>query len=81
MSHIAVKQPDGQWALWSTVDEDWVLEDASREDIIECELAHERREIEVWLDKVEDNDIGYYPSRSYEELVEKHERVHGDESD
>lgn len=81
MSHIAVKQPDGKWALWSTVVEGWILEDASREDIVELELERERRVIEEWLTQVEDGDIDHYPSRSYDELVEKKERTMGDGSE
>jgi hypothetical protein len=37
MTRKVVQQPDGQWAVYSTVIEDFVVEDASREEVLEVE--------------------------------------------
>lgn len=69
MTHSTYIQPNGEWAVYSTVAEEFVLEDATREEVLEFYLSQERREIERMLDGVED---GSHRTRlSYEEAVEQ----------
>lgn len=74
MSYIKLKQPDGQWCIWSTVTEDWVLRDATREEVIQHHLENDRARYERQRDEIEEDGGDWYaPPVSYEELVERHE--------
>lgn len=57
MPRKIVQQPDGRWAVYSTVVEDFVLEDASRDEVLEHEgeRARERRveQVERLMDEHE----------------------------
>lgn len=80
MSHITIKQPDGNWCIWSTVVDDFIVVDATREEIIDYKLEQEREKIERDLDGIEEQGEDWYvPPTSYEELVERRELVHGEE--
>lgn len=80
MSHITIKQPDGKWCIWSTVVDDFIVVDATREEIVEYRLEGERERVERKLDEIEEQGGDWYvPPTSYEELVERRELVHGEE--
>lgn len=61
-------QPDGQWCIYSTVVEEFVLEDATRAEVVEHHLERERREIERDLAAIEDGEPRQF---TYEDAVEQ----------
>lgn len=78
MSHIYFQQPDGKWFLYDTVTDEFVLEDATREEILEYKLERYRGEMERKLDEIEAQGGDWYsPSRTYEDLVEQQRIQHG----
>lgn len=78
MSHIILQQPDGQWCIWSTVVDDFIVSDVGREFIIVYELEKERNRLNEKLDDIEVRGGDYYhPPRSYEDLVELREHLDG----
>lgn len=74
MSHIIVKDPEGAWYVWSTIVDDWLIEDATRQEVFDYELEKEREEINRWLDEVDEDGKAQF-TRSYEELVEFKEHL------
>ncbi len=53
MAHFIIKQPDGKLALWSTIVDDFIRVDASREELIAYWLEDYRLELEKRIDKAE----------------------------
>ena len=69
MPNITLIQPDGQWCIYSTVVEEFVLEDATREEVMRHHLSRERQKISRELDEIEEN--GADPRFTYEDAVEQ----------
>ena len=55
MSHVIREQPNGEWCIYSTMVEDFIIINASREELIEYKLEKERERLEGVLDEVEEN--------------------------
>ena len=81
MAHQIVKQPNGLYAVWSTVVDDFVMEDATMEDIIAVETevatAEIKARIESIVSKLEAGRKPYHQfTKTYEELLDKRNRTH-----
>lgn len=80
MSHVVAKQPNGLFALWSTVIDDFILVDVTRERIIAYEVEQEREgQEEKWSQWFK--NIQKYKFMSFEEMVEYRKEVHEDDED
>ena len=82
MSRQIVKQPDGRYAVWSTVVDGFVLTDATPEDIIEDWVNQYRQEITSSVLHIvamlEREEEPYYQfTLSYDECLETIREVHG----
>lgn len=82
MSRQIIKQPNGLYAQWSSVVDDFVMIDATPEDIIEDLLADERDNITARVHKiVADLDRGdkpYYQfTMTWNEAVRESIKHHG----
>lgn len=78
MSDIYFQQPDGRWFLYSTVTDEFILEDVSREEVLEYKLEEYRQSMEQRLDEIEERGGDWYnPTVSYEDLVYSHRVHHG----
>lgn len=75
MSHVVAKQPDGLFALWSTIVDDFILIDATREQIIKFEIDKDRRNLEMDRNKWFDDSIRCR-YLSFEDMVETRKLVH-----
>lgn len=53
MTFIPMKQPDGQWCIFSSVTDAFVLEDAARDEVEEFLLDEQRDRIQRRLDETE----------------------------
>jgi hypothetical protein len=64
MGHQIIKQPDGLYAIFSSVVDSWIVYDATRQDVIDyyAEKAAEdaRRSAARTLDQVDENPRGAY---------------------
>ena len=84
MGHQIMKQPDGKYAVWSTIVDDFILLNASPENIIEMEIEYQRSRIESGVrDIVNKLNEGFKPyfqfTVSFEEAMELRNKK-GDES-
>lgn len=69
MPNVTFIQPDGQWCIYSTVVEEFVLEDATREEVMKYHLSRGREKIDRELDEIEEH--GADPRFTYEDAVEQ----------
>jgi len=75
MAQQIVKQPDGKYAVWSTVVDDFVVSDATKGEIIGRYVGEEVTRIIQRVDEIIDElDKGgkpYYQfTKTYDELIE-----------
>ncbi len=85
MGHQIVKQPNGKYAVWSSVLDDFILTNAIPEQIIEDECNLEREKIAEHtrriIDQLEKGEKPYYQSTlSFEECVEMIQDFHGNDA-
>jgi predicted DNA-binding protein YlxM (UPF0122 family) len=85
MGKQIVKQPNGKFAIWSSVIDDFVFVDASVDEIIEDMVASSRRQIDEHVRKVVDMlERGEKPchqfTKSFAECVDLIKTVHGEGS-
>jgi len=52
MANQLIAQPDGRWAIWSSVVDDFVLMDATRQDVVNYLLRDSKQQIERHVDSV-----------------------------
>ena len=84
MGRQIIKQPDGKFCVWSTIVDDFIIIDATPEEIIEIYIEEKSEEIkrsvyEV-VDLLDQNKKPFYYSydMTYEEACELRNRIHGD---
>lgn len=83
MGHQIVKQPDGRYAIFSTIVDDWIYYNATKEDLIEWAGDRARmraqEEIEALLTKIGADDGKPYHqfTKTFEELDQIVFECHG----
>lgn len=83
MSQQIIKQPNGKYALWSTVVDSFIVLDATPKDIIEFKLREERLSMSEHVNKiVKELDAGKKPyyqfTMSWEDAIQTIKEVHGE---
>lgn len=83
MSWQIIKQPNGKYALWSSVVDNFVMYDATEQDIIDEFVDRERervqRNVQEILDKIKAGEKAYYQfTMSFDEAIETIRERHGD---
>lgn len=83
MGRQIIKQPNGKYAVWSTVVDDFILVDALPEDIVSERVQESSERIRKDVTKViEDLNNGKRPyyqfTVTFEEAVRKIKELHGD---
>lgn len=86
MGRQIIKQPNGLYALWSSVVDDFVMLDATPEEIIEDAVEDSRKEITARVkDVVAKLGKGGRPyfqrTKSFDECVERIKELHGPEAE
>lgn len=79
--HI-IKQPDGKFALWSTIVDDFITLDATKEEITGYWLDDTKRDTAAYLERVfSELENGTGPNKSYdwEDCLDIRKEIHGDE--
>lgn len=71
---MIIKQPDGKYAIWSTIVDDFIYIDCTKEEWIEMRKKEECDRIEKDLNDIfdyfEKNEIPkFYPKIKYEEIL------------
>lgn len=74
MSHILVKQPNGKWAIFSTIVDDFILIDATEKEYIKYELSEKEISLRKYIEYIKIN-----PHYLWVDAIEKIERIHGKE--
>ena len=82
MAHQIITQPDGAYALWSTISNAFVMIDATPDDIIqyflEAEEARIRASVQETVDKLARGEPPYYQfTMSWDEAVAWYHTAHG----
>lgn len=82
MGHQYIKQPNGKFAIWSTVIDDFTAINCTMEEIIEIEIEDEvknlRRRISEKLEKVDKGEPAYYQfTMSWKAALEERDERHG----
>lgn len=73
MSHEIIKQPNGLYAIWSTIVDDFVAKNLTEKDIVRHELYDERKRVEEEINSiifVLDKGKRYKHFRMWEEIEE-----------
>ena len=83
MGHQIIKQPNGKFAVFSSIVDDFIMYEATREDIIELELEDSKERITREVDRVLEelkstNPRPYYQfTRTWEDALQTIKEVHG----
>lgn len=82
MANQIIKQPNGKYAIYSTVVDGFLLMDASRDDIIDDWLQEQKVQLIGRVNKIcDDLDAGGKPyhqfTKTWEEAKSEHEQRHG----
>jgi len=72
MGHQIIKQPNGKYAVWSSVVDHFVMINATPEDIIEDRVLDSRE-----IDKLEKGEDFFF-GKSWEEAIETIKDIHGE---
>lgn len=83
MAHQIIKQPDGKYAIWSSIVDDFVITDCTLKEYIEFLIEREskriRNEVEEIARKLENGEKPYYQfTKTYEEAVKFRNQIHKD---
>lgn len=83
MGQQIVKQPNGLFAVWSSIVDNFVITDATPEEIIEEWSEREARRIRVdvteWVARLNAGKRGGSFTKSYDECLDLIREVHGRE--
>lgn len=81
MARQIIKQPNGKFAIWSTIVDNFIMTDATPEEYIEFRIKEEteriKREIPEIINKLNNNiKVGYF-DQTWESALERIRKVHG----
>ena len=82
MSEQIIEQPDGKYAIWSTIVDDFIYTDLTPKQIIKIQRKIIEKDIEKKLmdiiTKLKKGEKPYHQfTMTYEEAIEKRNEVHG----
>ncbi len=82
MGHQFIKQPNGKFAIWSSIVTDFIAFNCTREDVIEIETEDAVKEITARvndkLDRVERGEQAYFQfTMSWQEALQRRDEQHG----
>ena len=86
MAHQIVKQPNGLYAIWSTIVDSFVLIDATPDEIIEDWTASERERLKASVHKavaaLENGEKPYHQfTKSFEDCIRVIRHQHADDEE
>jgi hypothetical protein len=82
MSHQIIKQPNGLFAVWSTIVDDFVLLDATPGDIFDDEMEDAKTRIMGEINRIVKalNETGHYLHfMTWEEAQARRKEIHNDD--
>lgn len=86
MGHSVIKQPNDKYAIFSSIVDDFIVTDATKDELIEFYVEGAREEITDRFDRMfEFYDAGQTPPRyaggpsmTWEEAIDRRKEIHGD---
>ncbi len=84
MSHQIIKQPNGKYSIWSSIVDDFIMNNATPEEIIEYYIKRESEDIKErvnkTIDQLNNGEKPYYNfTMKLEEALSTIKRIHGEE--
>lgn len=84
MGHQYIKQPNGKFAIWSSITTDFVAFDCTADEVVQMEIEDAISEVKTRvkekLDKVERGEPAYHQfTMSWQEAVKRRDDLHGKE--
>jgi len=82
MGRQIIEQPNGKYAIWSTIVDDFILEDITVEEYIEFRIQEEtkqiKKDITEVVNKLKKGEKPYYQfTMTYEEALKLKGEIHG----
>lgn len=82
MGHQYIKQPNGKFAIWSSIVDDFTYIDCTMEQIVEIEVEEAVKDLKQrlteTLSKVDKGEPAYYQfTKSWKEALEFRDEIHG----
>ncbi len=86
MARQIIKQPDGKYAVWSTIVDNFILIDATPEEIIDIWAEEEKERIEIKVLQVvkelNENGKPYHQfTKSWDDAIETIKPIHEEDTD
>lgn len=82
MGQQIVKQPNGLFAVWSSVVDDFTVVDCTRDELIEEFLLEYRRQITAYVDRaVSGEAVRTQFTKTFDECVAEIRERHGDDAE
>lgn len=85
MGYAVLKQPDGKLAVWSTVENDFIVYDSTPEEISEWWVAHQaeeaRTEVGRWVKEAQERGSNSRMGRTFESALAARMECHGEPED
>lgn len=85
MSRQIIKKPDGKYAIWSTIVDDFIIDDTSKKELknflfVEMVKRHKKElnEILKHIDAGEPQKVYYQFAMTYDEAVKTRNEIHGE---
>ena len=82
MGHQIIKQPNGLFAVWSTIVDNFILTDATPEELIEDEMKSRREDVEEQIQKIVKtlNECRRYRHfMTWDEAINWRDVIHGED--
>jgi hypothetical protein len=85
MSRQIIKKDNGKYAIWSSIVDDFIFDDITKEEYMEFRLAESKKEVkkdlEEIFDKIDNGKNVYYQfAMTYKDALAWKDRVHGKRS-
>lgn len=81
MGRHVIKQPNNKYAIWSTIVDNFIMTDATREDYINFRIEEEtervKKDLTEIFDKVDKGDRYHHTVHQWNEALSLLEEIHG----
>jgi len=81
MGRHIIKQPNGKYAIWSTLVDNFIITDSTKEEYIEFRIKEEteriKKDLKEIFEKIEKGERYHYTVYQWEEALKVLEDVHG----
>jgi hypothetical protein len=84
MAWQIIKQPNDLYAIWSTVVDDFIVVDCSRDEVVQEFIEYEAKQIRdtvaAKLDQIDKGEKAYHQfTQTFDECITRIREIHGDD--